>query len=621
MLRMPSTIPSLSFLTLSFLTLSCVVPAAAAAGADPTVAGATPLSAIVVTASREPEPQFEALAPTIFIDRETIERSPGSDIGDLLRFNAGIDVVRSGGPGQQTSLFIRGTNSNNTVVLVDGVRVNPGTKGNAAIQNIAPEFVDHIEIVKGPRSTLYGTDAIGGVVNIITRQPEGSGFGVLAGSGRYDTRQTAANAYAGGDAGSVSAAANWLESSGYPTQDGDPADRGFRDVSMSLAGRTRLGGVELGARLWGARGNSQYSDLFSTPIGQDQNFRDSALAVDAGGQLTESLHTRVMLSQVVDDLRQAQSPDYETTRRSTIDWQNGAELGAQKLTFGGLWSSEATRSSVFGTNFDVQTHAATCYVEDRASIGPHRLLAAVGYSHHDSFGNHATWNAEYGYAAGRDTLVTASFGTAFRAPDSTDRFGFAGNPSLKPESARNLELGLRQRLSSHQTLALSAFENRVDDLIQYVAMPTIDNPYNGVNENVDRARIRGVEAAWEYVDADWQVRLAGNRQDPVNRQDGTTLLRRAKQSATLSLARRMASQQLGVDALASGPRTDIDPLSGSPAHDGGYTLANLFWRASVGRGLSLQVRLENALDKRYQVANGYFTMRRGLFGALRYDFR
>jgi vitamin B12 transporter len=599
--------------------LPLVLLSAAAGAAEPATETGTPLTAVIVTASREPEPQFDALVPSIVISRDTIERSPGSDVGDLLRFNAGIDVVRTGGPGQQTSLFVRGTNSNNTVVLVDGVRINPGTKGNAAIQNIAPEFIDHIEVVKGPRSTLYGTDAIGGVINVITRQPQGSGFDMLVGGGHYDTRQVAAHAYTGGDAGSLSAAYNWLESSGFPTQVGDPTDRGFRDESLDLSGRTRLGGVELGARLWGARGNTQYSDLFATPIDQDQNFRDSVLAADVGGQLTETLHTRLLLSQSVDELHQVQSPDYANTRRNSVDWQNSADLGAQKLTFGGLLSREHTASSSFGTSYDAETRSDTWYVEDRASVGPHRLLAAVGYTRHDTFGDHTTWNAEYGYAVGRTTLLTAGAGTAYRAPDSTDLYGFAGNPALKPETARNLELGLRQRLGDRQAFGLSAFENRIDELIQYVAMPTADNPYNGVNENVERARIRGLEAAWEYADADWQARATASRQDPVNLTDGSTLLRRAKASATLSVARRIAAQQLGLDVLASGPRADIDNF-GNPVHDGGYTLVNLFWHALVGHGLSLQLRLENALDKRYEVASGYYTMRRGLFGALRYDF-
>ena len=620
MQRRPTPLPPAPSPVPLLMLLLALSPPAAAVAAEAAGESGAPLAAIVVTASREPETQFEALAPTVVIDRGTIERSPGSDVGDLLRFNAGIEVVRSGGPGQQTSLFIRGANSNHTLVLVDGVRINPGTQGNAAIQNIAPEFIDHIEIVKGPRSTIYGTDAIGGVVNIITRQPQGAGADVSAGLGHYDTREAAASLWGGGQAGSLAAAVDWLESAGFPTQAGDPTDRGFRNLSLNVAGRTQLGGVELGARVWGAQGNTQYSDLYSTPIDQDQNFRDSALAADVGGRVTERLHTRLTLSQVVDDLRQVQSPDYETTRRSLLDWQNSADLGAQTLTFGGLLSRENTRSSVFGTGFDVDTRSDTWYVEDRVSVGRHRLLGAVGYTHHDTFGDHTTWNAEYGYAPGGATLLTAGLGTAFRAPDSTDRYGFAGNPALRPESARNLELGLRQRLTPGQTLALSAFENRIDDLIQYVAMPTTDNPFNGVNENVARARIRGLEAAWEYADRDWQARLSASRQDPVNLADGSTLLRRTKESTTLSLARQIAAQQLGLDALATGPRSDID-ASGNPTHDGGYLLVNLFWRATVGRDLSLQLRLENAFDKRYEVANGYFTMRRGLYGSMRYDFR
>ena len=602
---------------LSILTLTLV---ATATVSDAVEAETGPLAPVVVTASRELEPQFEALAPTIVIDRDTIERSPGSDVGDLLRFNAGIDVVRSGGPGQQTSVFVRGTNSNQTVVLVDGVRINPGTAGNAAIQNLAPEFIDHIEIVEGPRSTLYGTDAIGGVINIITREPQGTGAGVVAGYGHYDTRQAAATGYAGGAAGSVFGAVSWLESAGFPTQVGDPTDRGFRDVSVAVAGRTQLGGVELGAQLWGARGNTQYSDLFAVPIDQDQNFRNSTLAVDAGGQVTTALRTRFLLSQFVDDLRQVQTPDYVTTHRYTLDWQNSADLGVQKLTFGGLFYRENARSSVFGTNFDVDTRSDSWYVEDRAIIGRHHLLVAGGYTHHETFGSHTTGNAEYGYALDADTLATISFGTAFRAPDSTELYGFAGNPALDPESARNFELGLRRRIGERQAVSFAAFDDRIDNLIQYVAMPTADNPYNGINQNVARARIRGLEAAWEYGDADWQGRLAGSLQDPVNLSDGSTLLRRAKASATLSLARQLGRQQLGGDVLTSGPRSDVDNF-GNPVQDGGYTLVNLFWGAALPEGFSVQLRLENAFDKRYEVASGYYTMRRSLFGTVRYDLR
>ena len=607
----------------ALMLLATCAPAAfaAAPGAD---AGAAPGATdhnVVVTASRNAEDAFVALAPVLVIGRDELERSLAVDVADVLRLHAGIDVVRAGGPGQQTSLFIRGTDSNHTAVLIDGVRVNSGSFGGAAMQNFAPELVDHIEVVKGPRSTLYGTDAIGGVINVITRSPGGTGLDALAGYGRYDTREGALAGWYGGDAGALSATVNWAESAGFPTQVGDPADRGYRNLSTALAAHTELNGVALGARFWQARGNTQYSDLYATPVGQNEDFRDSALAFDAALRLGERLRTRVLLSQAIDDLQQRATPGYATTRRNSLDWQNGLDLGAQQLTFGGLLSRENTRASDFGLPFDVTTRSDNWYVEDRATQGRHRLLAAVGYTRNDAFGDHATWNAEYGYALTPATLLTAGFGSAFHAPDGADRFGYAGNPALRPETARNLELGLRQRIAAHQTLSLTAFENRVDELIQYVPMPTVDNPYNGLLENVARARIRGLEAIWDYLDTDWRAHLEASRQEPVNRVDGSRLLRRARASGALSLARRLGVQEFGVDVYASGNRADIDSVSFASVVDGGYTLVNLSWRAALGRGLTLQLRLDNALDRRYALASGYNTPRRGLAGALRYAFR
>ena len=604
--------------------VAATLGAAAAAVADTTP---RPDDHVVVTASREPETQFETLAPVTVIDRDTIERSLAADVADLLRFEAGIDVAKSGGPGQATSIFMRGTNSNQTIVLLDGVRINPGTKGEAAIQNVAPELVDHIEIVKGPRSSLYGSDAIGGVINIITRHPEGAGLDAMLGYGRYGTRQGTVAGFYGDGASSASAAVNWLESAGFPTQVGDPRDRRFRDLSATLAGRTELGPVELGARLWRASGHAEYYDQYSTPVDQDQNFVDSTFAVDVGGKLTERLHTRLLLSQAVDDLRQREldpfatpvGSDYAITRRKAADWQNSLDLGAEQLTFGGLLTRENARSLVFGTGFDVDTRSDTWYAEDRVTLGRHHFTGAFGYTQHQTFGDHSTWNAEYGFAPTTATLLTASWGTAFRAPDTTDLYGFGGNPALRPESSRNVELGFRWRIAPRLSIALAAFDNKVDELIEVIPQPTPADPFAYTAENVNRARIRGVEASGEYVDAAWTARLEGSYQDPVDRKDGSRLLRRARASATLSLARRLGFQQLGLDLQANGDRADIDN-NGNAVRDAGYLLVNLSWRVTLGGGLVAQLRLENALDKRYEVVSGYNTPRRSLFGALRYGF-
>ena len=185
----------------------------------------------------------------------------------LLQFHAGIDIARNGGPGQTTSVFIRGTDSNHATVMVDGVRINPGTIGGAQIQNVSPDVVDRIEIVKGPRSTLYGTDAIGGVINIITRRYPTSGFDASVGYGRYDTREAAFSGGFTGDQAKSASLVVWLDTEGFPAQSLSSVDSGYENQKFSARGRTSLGSAELGARVWYSEGTTEYLD-FSPHAGE-----------------------------------------------------------------------------------------------------------------------------------------------------------------------------------------------------------------------------------------------------------------------------------------------------------------------------------------------------------------
>jgi vitamin B12 transporter len=583
---------------------------------------------IVVTASREPEKAGDALVPVIVIDRDAIEQSLATDVAELLRFHAGIDVVPAGGPGQQTSVFIRGANSNQTVVLIDGVRINPGTVGTPALQNIAPELVDHIEVVKGPMSTLYGSDAIGGVINVITRH-DGNDLEAMLGYGRYDTRAGYAGGQYSGPDGSVSLAVNYLDSSGFPPLTGSTLDSPFRDTSENVGAHTTVGGVELGARAWHASGTTDYLNDIVTPL--DQNYDTSSYAVYAAGSVTADWHSKLTLSRATDDIRQVQpdpyafpvADDFATTNRNTIDWQNDVRAGAQLFTFGGIVSAEHARTLSYGDGYDVETYSDTWFAQDKLDFGNEQLQAAVGWTHHSVFGDHYTWNAEYGIEPAKGTRLTVGWGTAFRAPNSTDLYGYGGNPELKPESSRNLELGLRQQISAHQWLTLAAFDNRIDDLIVFV-----DNfvpPVYGQSENVDRARIRGIEAGWEWDSPDWRARIEGSLQNPEDLSDGTELLRRAKESATLALVRKAGSSEYSADVLLSGPRMDTDfestpPYADLPVRLGGYALVNLAARWALSPSFSLQARLENALDRRYTLAYGYNTMARSLMVSVRYKY-
>lgn len=589
-----------------FVSLSLTAGAVAAESLGP----------VVVTATRAETPAEHVIANVEVIEAAELERQPAADLGDVLRTRAGIEVARLGGAGQQTSLFLRGTESNHVLVLVDGLRINPGTIGSAAIQNIAPELVERIEVVKGPRSALYGSDAVGGVINVITRRGRDAGLRAQAGFGDYDTMSASLAGGFGGPERDLSFGISWLDSAGFPTRSGDTTDRGYEHLSLAASARAQVAGVELGLRGWHAAGTSEYSDFFVTPV--DQDFENSAFAASAAFEPADSWESRVTIGHALDEIAQNQSPDFLRTRRWSLDWQNDAAIsGRQRLTAGVLWQDEEADAESFGLPYDAATTTAQFYLQDQAQFGRHRLLAAAAWTDHEAFGGHATWNAEYGYEPWEGGLVTAAAGTAFRAPDATDLYGFGGNPDLEPEESRSYELAFRQRLNGRHSLSLSLFRNEIDELIQFVV--TDFETFEGENRNVERARIEGAEAAWRYAGERWSARAGLTLQDARDAVSGTRLLRRARENATLAVARRFGSHELALDLLYAGERRDFgfpDAVS-MPT----YWLANLSARVALGGRWTMLARAENLFDEDYELARGFNTMGRSLFVALRHDFR
>ncbi len=579
------------------------------------IAGGPALEPVIVTATRTEIPEKDALASVDVIAGDTFLRQPAADLGDALRFTPGVEVTRLGGPGQQTSIFLRGTESNHVLVLMDGLRMNPGTIGTAAIQNVAPAFVERVEVVKGPRSTLYGSDAIGGVINVITRDAGGGGS-VETGFGSFDTRTASLSAGFGSETAGASIAAAREDSDGFPTRAGDTQDRGYENMSFAASAHAPAGPVGLGLRAWHASGTAEYSDFFVTPV--DQDFENSAVAMTAEFAPGDAWSSRVMLGHAVDNLRQNQSTDFLDTKRNTVDWQNDVLLSdTNTLTAGVLWQDEEADALSFGAPYAADTRSTQAYVQDQASFGAHRLLLGVGYTDHEVFDGHLTWNAEYGFAIGAGGLLVASAGTGFRAPDATDLYGFGGNPGLDPEESTSYELGFRQALGERQSVSLAAYRNDIDGLIDFVV--TDPDTFDGENRNVDKARIDGIEAAWRYDDASWSASLAATLQDPRDRTTGERLLRRARENYTAALARRFGPHEVAFDLLYAGERRDFGFPSQAvlPA----YWLANLSARIALGERFTLVLRAENLLDEHYELASGFNTMGQSFFGALRYAFR
>ncbi len=580
-----------------------------AAALLPVVSTAQERSApIVVTATRTAEIADQTLAPVIVITREDIQRARANDVADLLRLHAGLEISRNGGPGQTTSLFMRGTDSNHTLVMVDGVKINPGTIGGAALQNISPEMIERIEIVKGPRSTLYGSEAIGGVINIITRsEAPGSQAEVAYGQGKHNTRRATADLrHRQGDFRSGVTVSD-LQSDGFPTRKTSHINSGHDDTTINAYLGTRLGPVDGEVSYWRASGNTEYLDFSLNPL--DQDFENSAASVTLRADPMEPWATTLRLSHITDEIDQNQSSDFAHTRRDQVDWQNDIQVGEAQLFTAGLWlSKEDTNALVFGTGYKEDTTVKAAFVQDDISLGSHRLLLAARVTDHDSFNTHTTWDLEYGYRWRSHTRLTASAGTAFRAPDSTDRFGFGGYPDLDPETSTNVELGLRHQFGPHHRARVNAYQNDIDDLIEY-------DFTSSMMRNIGKARIRGVELGYDFKLGPWRLQTAATFQDPEDRDTHERLLRRAKRQFTAGLFYDQPRYSLSLDLLASSNRKDFS---------GGMKAYELLNAALLVRPLPHwegRLKVENLLDQDYELARGFNSSERAFYAEVRYRYQ
>ncbi len=600
-------------LSLSLSTAGLLLSATTAQAAAP---GMDSLSEIVLTATRTAGDPDLLAVPVIVITRREVEDALASDATDLISARPGIEVARSGGIGQPASLFMRGTESNHTAVLIDGVRINPGTIGGAALQNIPAESIERIEIVKGPRSALYGSDAIGGVVNIITRAGAARGANLFASTGRYGTTTAAADGgTALGENAGIGGSIVSRDSNGFAPRAAAASSGGFRDT----AGNLQLQGQPTDNLLmrgggWRSAGRVYYDNYGSQGA---EDFVTSSYAGSVQWQAAHGIDYRATINRAEDLIDQLRSPDYAHTRRDGLELQgNWLVAGLHRLSAGTLLNDEHTTASSYGTVFDVTTRTRQYFLQDQVQSGPHSLLLAAAHTQHSTFGGHGNWNAEYSLQLGAWQLRTAT-GTGFHAPDSTDRFGYGGNPSLQPETSRQFDAGVIWRLSPAHRFELDAFDNRIDNLVDYVVTNYVT--FAGRNENVSRTRIRGLEASYQLQLDDWTMQAGATWQNPRNVADDTLLLRRARQNFSLSSQYRLGLLSLGGDLHYVGRRFDASYPTNKELP--GYALLALRMNYEITPSWNLQLRVDNALDRRYQEILGYNTARRGFTLATRLRLR
>lgn len=566
---------------------------------------------LVITATRTPVASHRVIAPVDIIDAETIERSMAMELSELLRFQAGLDIVRVGGAGQQTSIFTRGTNSNHTLVLIDGVRINTGSAGGAAIQNIAPEIIERIEIVKSPRTTLYGENAIGGVINVITHRPDSAVISGFAGAGQDNTQKFGVSAGTGLAGFSSSGQAQHVQTDGLPIVEGAGFASGWDNTTLAGRAGYAADSWSLDGRAWLSAGTTEYVGFPLVPASQD--YENMVVAMAGSAAFTDNWTSLLDLSFATDELAQNQSPDFAETRRTIIDWQNTISMQGERVFVAGIYLS---REEVTGESFGFpliaeDSDTIAIYAEDSLEFDRHALLLAGRYSDSDAYGSDFTWNVEYGFDMTAATRFTTNAGRAVRAPSAAERFGaFGGNPNLKEEDALTIQAGWQWTPTENQDMTIDVFYSEIENLIASDA--------NFILQNIENAEIRGIEAGYSFVRPNWSVRTTGLLQDPKNKSTGALLLRRAEHQATLSFVRNFGQHQIGADAMIVGSRMDFGGQKLA-----GYGLINLTGHIALSEHWSIDGRIENLLDRDYTPAfydfgRRYLAPRRGAYVEFRY---
>jgi vitamin B12 transporter len=567
---------------------------------------------VIVTATRTAISVDQALATSTLITRKEIIESQTLSVTDVLRTQTGIDIASNGGPGQTSSVFIRGAESDHTLIMIDGVKFNPGTIGVAAIQNIPLNMIDRIEVIMGPRSTLYGSDALGGVIHIFTRQGETTEAGWRFGS--YDTQELSASYHRKDGDIRMGIDLSGARTDGFPARTDSTEDSPYKNDSINLKLGNTFGNTDLDFQYMGSRGRTDYYDFFLTPVAQD--YTDSITSLNARVNAMENWVSKVKLSYFKDDIQQKQSTDYLKTTRYELDWQNDIAIGAANLVTAGIQTYRENAESIsFGTGFDEDTDTVGIYVQDQFESGANQLTAGLRYTDQSSFDGKTTGELSYGYQADQATKLVASFATGFRAPGSTDRFGFGGNPNLEPETSKSFELSTRFNPSPVHRTRISLFQNEIDNLINFVDPDGFNGPIPGRNENIDETRTRGVELAYSFRKGPYVVDAGLTYQDPKDLTTDKQLARRAKEKYSVT------GRYVGSDYSASAELSYTGERPDSAYSDivlDAYTLLNLSATRSFSKLIHVGLRLENITDEDYQLADGFNTAGRSAFFDIRY---
>lgn len=578
------------------------------------------LSDTLITANRDVEQRSDSSAASTVFTRADIERLRPASVPHLLTHVPGVQVANYGGRGAALGLYIRGTSTSQTLILIDGVRVGSATAGGAALQFLSVDQIERVEVLRGSRSAIHGADAMGGVIQIFTRRSEGDGLRpyVRIAGGTDSTWERTMGLSGGNDRTRFSLSAGLEETAGidrtHTSFDSDKDHDAYRNRSLALSLSHRFSDtLESGFTMLDQRGKVEIDNPFgrwdatippfgaALPAAPYDEYSLSTSTVWLDGRITDIWNSRIELGHSEDKQENFDKlfpgSTVNNTYRDSVNWLNTLQLGGgHSLRLGLDYLNDKVRSS---NDFAVSNR------DNKAAFIQHtfqgeRFGTELGMRHDDNqqFGTENTFNGALSYHLNADNQLILSYSEGFRVPTFADLYwpwdaGYQGNPNLKPEKSRSYELQWRSQLGPTTELEASLYRTDFRDLIVYVSDPVT---WESTMENVNRARVNGFEATLKQEVFGWQGELGVGIIDPRDRETGHTSPNRARRTAVLNLDRTFGNVALGATFTAV---SSSYANAANTSELAGYGILDLRANWQASEEVAFDLTLANVLDKDY----------------------
>lgn len=581
------------------------------------------LEQMVVTATRTDSTVTSQLNSASIITREDIERYDYRTVSEALNSLPGVTIANTGGLGKQTSLFLRGTESNHTQILLNGVKLATNEFGAPQIEHLPIHTIERIELVRGPQSSLYGSSSIGGTIQIFTRdQQKGFKPRLSVAAGSHNTKEANVGFSAGNDLGWVTFDAGHLDSDGFDSCDGrsatlgfacfadEPDNDGYRNKNYSLRAGTTLGSrVNVEAFKLYNSGRTHYDGFYNETVFEQYTTGLTAKAdITDIWKLTSSVSKSIFNS---DNVGAIASNRFENTKNTFSVQSDLTVFDNHIFTLG--YDYEENEVEALSGYEDAERENDAYFTQLQGQFGKHDYRVSLRADDNEQYGHDTSANAAWGYQLIPTTRAYVSYGESFTAPSFVELFSpFGSNPDLQPEESKSIEVGLIGQMT-HFDWSVAAFRTKIDNLI-------VSEAPDFIPENISEAEIKGIEFTASTVllgvNLNGQLSLLDTENQADGPDNGNILPRRAEQTFTLNAFKSFGKFTLASKLYVSGKRYDN---AANNRRTEGFTTVDLVGSYQLAPSTSVRLKIANLFDEQYETVAGYNTDNTNVMLSLHYS--